>query len=292
MKCELLQSIPHQIKSLAACFGCNSHLSSIFIITSSKLSLKVFLFFLFGIFCTKMASNHDDQPSILDTEVEFQPDSMNMMGVTRSPTSGSVNQLSSSSSSFSLSSSLPSLSLTSLSSSFPSETANFSTMWLNGQIGPIEGVRMTSQSYGSLNGHPQTFFNGFNAAFPNGHQNFQSPYGNQYPPQYTSPMGLQNGLNPSGQSMFHLNPAPVSIQPRFNIPKLTKDNFQEWRHHIEGAIYLSGASMYVQNDISFELIRSDPTKAFLFTTAYMLIDNNISPEVRQNFGSKNSIIRL
>jgi hypothetical protein len=56
-------------------------------------------------------------------------------------------------------------------------------------------------------------------------------------------------------------------QLRFAIPKLTKDLYSEWKHHVDGTIFLSGCQDFIKTDVKFEDICGDPSKLVLFVHA-------------------------
>jgi hypothetical protein len=98
----------------------------------------------------------------------------------------------------------------------------------------------------------------------------------------------------SSSSISALAPAAPSIgsssTPKFHIPKLTKTSYEEWKHHIDSALYLSNCDYYVKNDVKYKDIQGDPGKAFLFATAFTFVDNYIMPEVHQNPDSIDSFL--
>ena len=96
-------------------------------------------------------------------------------------------------------------------------------------------------------------------------------------------------LHPSSLSLASSSPTQHSPQmmttPKFNIPKLNKGNYQEWKHHIDAALYLSSAKIYVESNIKFEDVRDSPIDAYHFLSAFTMLNNNITAEVRHNLGA-------
>ena len=81
----------------------------------------------------------------------------------------------------------------------------------------------------------------------------------------------------------------IGPTPKFNVPKLTKSNYPEWKYNIDGALYLSNCKEYIENDVKFDDTRSDPLKAYYYITAYTLINNTITPEIHQQLGGFDSL---
>jgi hypothetical protein len=67
--------------------------------------------------------------------------------------------------------------------------------------------------------------------------------------------------------------------PKFNIPKLTKSNYHEWKHHLDAVLYLSSSKLYVESEICFEDVRDSPMHAYHFLSAFTILNNNITAEV-------------
>jgi hypothetical protein len=66
---------------------------------------------------------------------------------------------------------------------------------------------------------------------------------------------------------------------------LSANNYQEWKHHVDAALYLSGSKKYVEKDIKFTDVSANPAEAIIFINAFTLLDNNLSIDIWQNLGS-------
>jgi hypothetical protein len=102
---------------------------------------------------------------------------------------------------------------------------------------------------------------------------------------------MSSSISSSSSSSSLLAPSSSSSSssshmttPRFNIPRLTAKNYPEWKHHIDAALYLQQLKKYVETDIKFEDISSNGPEAVLYVSAFTLLNNNISLEVRENLG--------
>ncbi len=71
---------------------------------------------------------------------------------------------------------------------------------------------------------------------------------------------------------------------RFNIPKLTKQSYVEWKRKVDAALYFMQATDYIQREVKYEEVKDNLNLALKFMSAYTLIDNEISMEIRQNLG--------
>ena len=89
-------------------------------------------------------------------------------------------------------------------------------------------------------------------------------------------------MSSSSSSSVHVPQTFPNV--RFNIPKLTKQSYVEWKRKVDAALYFLQATEYVQQEVMYEQVKDNPSLALKFMTAYTLIDNEISMEIRQNLG--------